>query len=75
MLNLDRALSAQPNPETYDPGRLITADDLAERWSCSRSYIYLLLDAGLPSLKLGRSRRFRPADVDAWLTEHVAGAA
>ena len=52
-----------------DPGRLLTVDQLAERWACSRSFIYQLLDEGLPSLKLGKARRFRPMDVDPWLLD------
>ncbi len=57
--------------DTHDPGRLLTPNDLAERWSCSRAYVYKLLDEGLPSLKLGRSRRIRVADADAWLAQRA----
>ena len=56
-------------PTPADPGRLLTVDQLAERWACSRSFVYQLLDEGLPSLKLGTARRFRPADVDRYLAE------
>lgn len=50
-----------------DPARLVDADGLAERWQCSRAFIYKMIPQGLPTLKLGRARRFRVADADAWL--------
>lgn len=58
-----------------DETRLITAGDLADRWGCSRQHVYNLLHRGLPSLKLGRSRRFRVADAEAWLEAQQGGGA
>jgi excisionase family DNA binding protein len=49
-------------------GRLITADELAERWGISKSGVYALLTTrGLPSIKIGKSRRFDPVACDEWL--------
>lgn len=45
----------------------MTADQLAEHLGISRAHVYNLLDRGLPSVKVGRCRRFRLSDVDAWL--------
>lgn len=57
-----------------DPGnatRLLTADDLATRWQVPRSHVYRLAREGkLPVVQLGRYRRFRPAEIEAF---EVAG--
>jgi excisionase family DNA binding protein len=42
---------------------------LARHLSVPRSTVYNLLKAGMPSLKLGRSRRFNIEAVEAWLIE------
>lgn len=49
--------------------RLITANELAERWGISRASIYNLIHRGLPSVKIGRARRYDPTACDAWLTD------
>jgi excisionase family DNA binding protein len=47
--------------------RLLTADELAERWRVPRSHVYRLTREGLlPTVKLGRYCRYRPAAVEAW---------
>jgi excisionase family DNA binding protein len=39
--------------------RLLTAEELAERWAVPKSQVYRLERAGkLPSVRLGRYRRF-----------------
>lgn len=56
--------------------RLMTATELAEHWSVARSHVYALMtDRGLPSVKIGGSRRFRLADVNSWLDAQQDGAA
>ncbi len=40
---------------------------LAEYWQVSRPHIYAMLSRGLPSVKIGRARRFNLAACDAWL--------
>lgn len=54
--------------ETHpDPNRLVSPEGLAAHWSVSRPFIYRLLREGMPSLKLGRARRIRVSDAEAWL--------
>jgi excisionase family DNA binding protein len=53
--------------------RLLTADELADHLNVSRAQVYNFLRQGLPSLKLGRSRRFRLADVTDWLDQFSEG--
>jgi excisionase family DNA binding protein len=48
--------------------RLLTAREVAERLGFSPETVLRWTRAGdLPALRLGRSLRYRPADVDAWL--------
>jgi excisionase family DNA binding protein len=53
--------------------RLLTADELADHLHVSRAQVYNFLRLGLPSLKLGKSRRFRLADVTVWLDQFSEG--
>ena len=53
--------------DTPTPGRLVTVEEVSERLSVSRAHVYNLMKVGLPSVKVGRSRRFRMADVEAWI--------
>ncbi len=53
--------------------RLMTADELADHLNVSRAQVYNFLRRGLPSLKLGKSRRFRLADVSDWLDQFSEG--
>lgn len=47
--------------------RLLTADDLAARWSVDRSLIYKLTRRGsLPAVRLGRVVRYRIEVVEAF---------
>lgn len=44
--------------------RLLTADDLAQRWSVPKSHVYRLTRTGaLPTVKLGRYCRYAPAEI------------
>lgn len=48
-------------------GRLLTADELAERWQVPATHVYRLSREGkLPTVRLGRYRRFRLAEVEAF---------
>ena len=49
------------------PARLITVRELAEHLAVTPATVYNLMKRGLPSLKIGRARRCRIADVEAWL--------
>lgn len=47
---------------------LLSVEQLAFELSVARSWVYAKAEAGqIPSLKLGKYRRFRRIDVDAWL--------
>lgn len=47
--------------------RLLTAEDLAQRWQVRTDFIYRLVRAEkLPAVKLGRYRRFRLEAIEAF---------
>ena len=47
--------------------RLLTADELAERWQVKKSVVYRLTREGaLPAVRIGRYCRYRLAAVEAW---------
>ena len=49
-------------------GRLLTANDLAEKLAVPKSWVYAETRAGrLPHVPLGRYRRYREDAVDEWL--------
>lgn len=57
-----------------EPGRLLTADELAERWQVPTAQVYRLArDGRLPAVAIGRYRRFTLAVVESW--ERSGGAA
>ena len=54
------------------PPRLLTADELAERWQVPKSQVYRLTrDDVLPTVKIGRYYRYRLDAIEAW---EVGGA-
>ena len=56
--------------------RLLTADDLAERWQVPKSQVYALTRAGeIPTVKLGRYYRYRLDAIEAWETGSVDSTA
>lgn len=59
----------------YPPDKLLTATELGNLWAVHRTTVYrLMYDHGLPSITLGRARRFRVSDVAAWLDQRYANA-
>lgn len=47
--------------------RLLTAEQLADRWSVSKAHVYALTRRGeIPSVKLGRYCRYRLDAIEAW---------
>jgi excisionase family DNA binding protein len=47
--------------------RLLTAEQLSERWQVPKSHVYRLAREGrIPTVTLGRYRRFREDAVDAF---------
>lgn len=59
--------NSPPSDTLVDPGQLLSADELAARWSVTRAHIYNLMARDLPSVKVGRCRRIRVGDAEAWL--------
>jgi len=56
-------------------GRLLTAEDLAERWQVTRAHVYRLAREGrVPMVAIGRYYRFRLATIEAWEHEQEARA-
>lgn len=48
-------------------GKLLTADDLAERWQLKPSAVYRLTREGvIPCVKLGRYYRYSPEQIEAY---------
>ena len=56
---------------THELDRYVTASDLAKSLGIARSSLYSFIRQGLlpRGIRLGRSRRWRIADVRAWLEE------
>ena len=53
---------------------LLRPRDVGRKLGVSTSHTYYLASSGiLPSVKLGRAVRFRPADVDRFIREHRRG--
>jgi excisionase family DNA binding protein len=47
--------------------RLLTAEELAERWQVSAAHVYRLTRAGaIPAVRLGRYYRYRAAAIDTF---------
>lgn len=53
---------------------IVTADQLADHYGIARSTVYALMKRGMPSLKVGASRRFRLADCDAYFSQNTTAA-
>ena len=74
---MSAARTPDPPPATRgveQASRLLTAGDLADRWSVPRAHVYRLGREGrLPTVRLGRYMRWRPEDIDAF--EREGGAA
>lgn len=61
-------LSLLPPSTNQNPNQpLLTSSELSRRWSVSLWTIYRWSRSGMPTLKLGRLKRFDPCKVDAWL--------
>ena len=53
---------------------LLRPRDVGRKLGLSTPHVYTLAAAGiLPSVKLGRAVRFRPADVDRYIRENLRG--
>ncbi len=60
--------------KTTEEKDLLRPRDVGRKLGLSTPHVYTLAAAGtLPSIKLGRAVRFRPADVDRFIREHRRG--
>jgi excisionase family DNA binding protein len=58
-------MSASPNPSVAS--RLLTADELADRWQVSKAHVYRLAREGrVPTVPIGRYYRFRVTSIESW---------
>lgn len=51
--------------------RFLTDAELAGRYGVTRAHIHSLRHRGLPSIKLGRARRYDTIACDAWLEQQA----
>ena len=58
-----------PSIQVGTGDRLLTGEELADHLNVSRAQVYNFLKRGMPSLKLGKSRRYRLSDVTTWLDQ------
>ena len=55
--------------------RLLTAEQLADRWQVSKAQIYRLAREGrIPVVMIGRYQRFRVTAVEAWESDQEVQA-
>jgi excisionase family DNA binding protein len=68
------ALAAAPvGAISLEASKLLTAEQLAERWQVPKSQVYRLTREGrLPAVNVGRYYRFRLAAIEAWEMESEA---
>lgn len=64
---------ATPGGPTVVTPALLSAAEVAAHLGTCRATVYNLIDRGMPSLKVGRCRRFRLDDVLAWLEAQQNG--
>jgi excisionase family DNA binding protein len=58
--------------------RLLTADELADRWQVPKTHVYRLTREGtIPTVRLGRYYRYRLVAIEQWegQSEQAAGTA
>jgi excisionase family DNA binding protein len=59
--------------QTITSARLLKAQDVAAILNVSRSFAYALMQSGqLPSVRLGRSIRVRPSDLEEYISRSLA---
>jgi excisionase family DNA binding protein len=57
-------------------GRLLTADDVAEMLGVPKSWVYEQSRRGrIPTVELGRYRRFRQEAIEEWVREQESSLA
>jgi excisionase family DNA binding protein len=62
-----------PSPSSVSQiQKLLKVEEVADILGVSRVKVYLLLRAGLPSVKIDGALRFQPEKVQAWIEQHSA---
>ena len=57
-----------------EPARLLTAEELAERWSVPKAHVHRLAREGsIPVIRIGRYPRFRLGSIVEWETTQERG--
>jgi excisionase family DNA binding protein len=55
--------------------RLLRGNEVAQILNISRAYAYLLMKRGqIPAVRIGRSVRVRPEDLEKFIVENTSGA-
>jgi excisionase family DNA binding protein len=63
-----------PHLQAEQTKRLLSAEDLARELGVGRTTAYSLLWSGtIPSMKVGRLRKVRREDVEAFIKAHIEG--
>ena len=63
------------SPQTEETKKLLSADELARELGVGRTTAYSLLWSGtIPSMKVGRLRKVRREDLEAYLAERMKSA-
>jgi excisionase family DNA binding protein len=64
-------MTATAVPDSPPAGALLTSDDVAEMLGVPRSTVQALSRTGkLPTVHIGRTKRYRAAAVEAWIAEN-----
>jgi excisionase family DNA binding protein len=67
---IQEAQGAAMEPRGLSAARLLTAEELAERWQVPKSHVYRLSRTGqIPLVRLGRYFRYRLDVIEAWEKE------
>ncbi len=60
------------NPEIPKIEKLLKGNDVARLLNISRSRAYILMQTGvIPTVRIGKSRRVRPQDLNEFIEHHV----
>jgi len=61
-----------PHPQAQETKKLLSADELAQELGVGRTTAYTLLWSGqIPSMKIGRLRKVRREDVEAFIDDRT----
>jgi excisionase family DNA binding protein len=47
----------------------LTIEQVAELFKINRSTVYLWIDRGMPSVKIGKTRRFIKEEIEEWISK------